>query len=96
MFPAAARAAGIVRRDVPGADAPLIRTTTEFIGRVRTRELDKAPGLAETIDWVAALCALGVTDLTDGDVLRTLGTIAKTPDDRLTVAAALPPPQETP
>ena len=87
-FPEPARAAEIVRRAVPGATHPLIRSATEFIGRVRKLELDKAPGLAETIDWVSALAALGATELAPGDVLRTIGTIAKTPDDRLVVAGA--------
>jgi MoxR-like ATPase len=87
-FPAPARAAEIVRRAVPGATQPLIASATEFIGRVRSLDLDKAPGLAETIDWVSALAVLGVTELAPDDVLRTLGTIAKTPDDRLVVAGA--------
>src|SRR4051812_36278682 len=87
-FPSPTRAAEIVRRSVPGAAIPLIRSATEFIGRVRQLELDKAPGLAETIDWVSALAALGVTALSPDDVLSTLGTIAKTPDDRLVVAGA--------
>ncbi|MCU7726512.1 MoxR family ATPase [Actinoplanes sp. KI2] len=93
-FPAPGRAAEIVRRAVPGATHPLIADATEFIGRVRRLELDKAPGLAETIDWVAALAALGATELAPDDMLATLGTIAKTPDDRLVVAGAVH--QETP
>ena len=88
-FPAPERAAEIVRRSVPGATLPLIRSTTEFVGRVRRLELDKAPGLAETIDWVSALAALGATDLAAGDALRTIGAIAKTPDDRVLVAEAV-------
>jgi len=88
-FPAPERAAEIVRRAVPGAGEPLIRTATEFIGGVRGLDLDKAPGLAETIDWVSALSALGVADLAPDDIVRTIGTIAKTPDDRDVVAAAL-------
>jgi MoxR-like ATPase len=88
-FPSPARAAAIVRRSVPGASAPLIRDATEFIGRARRLDLDKAPGLAETIDWVSALAALGVTELAAGDLLRTIGTIAKTPDDRIAVAEAV-------
>jgi MoxR-like ATPase len=87
-FPDPPRAAEIVRRAVPGATRPLIASATAFVGRVRRLDLDKAPGLAETIDWVSALAALGVTDLTPDDVLSTLGTIAKTPDDRLVVAGA--------
>ncbi|MBU2668321.1 MoxR family ATPase [Actinoplanes bogorensis] len=93
-YPAPVRAAEIVRRSVPGAAEPLIRSATEFVGRVRGLELDKAPGLAETIDWVSALSALGVADLTDAAVTGTLGTIAKTPDDRVAVASAVP--QENP
>lgn len=91
-FPAPARAAEIVRRSVPGAAQPLIRSATEFIGRIRGLELDKAPGLAEAIDWVCALAALGITDLVSEDVRRTLGAIAKTPDDLRAVATALPAP----
>jgi MoxR-like ATPase len=87
-FPQPDRAAEIVRRSVPGATAPLVRSATEFIGRVRRLDLDKAPGLAESIDWVSALSALGATSLIGEDVLRTIGTIAKTPDDRLLVAQA--------
>ncbi|WP_446214749.1 AAA family ATPase [Micromonospora sp. IBHARD004] len=94
-FPEPARAAEIVRRTVPGAAEPLIRTAIEFIGGVRGLELDKAPGMAEAIDWVAALSVLGATDLAAGEVLRTIGTIAKTPDDRAAVAAALGTYQES-
>ena len=45
--------------------------------------------MAETIDWVSALTALGVAELVRVDVIRTLGTIAKTPDDRHTITGAL-------
>jgi MoxR-like ATPase len=95
-FPAPDRAVEIVRRAVPGATAPLIRSATELVGRFRRLDLHKAPGLAETIDWVSALAALGATDLAPGDALRTLGTIAKTPDDRRTIADAVPATLETP
>ncbi|MFG1866943.1 AAA family ATPase [Micromonospora arborensis] len=94
-FPEPARAVEIVRRAVPGATEPLIRTAVQFIGGVRGRELEKAPGMAETIDWVAALSVLGAADLAADDVARTIGTIAKTPDDRAVVAAALGVYQES-
>jgi MoxR-like ATPase len=88
-FPDAARVAAILRRSVPAANIALIRSTTDFVGRVRRLDLDKAPGMAEAIDWVAALSALGVTELVDADVVRTLSTIAKTPDDRDAIIGAL-------
>jgi MoxR-like ATPase len=90
-FPAPQRAADILRRRVPGAGEALIGTTTEFVGRARRLDLDKAPGMAETINWVSALAALGVADLVRDDVLRTLGTLAKTPDDRELLTAAVGP-----
>ncbi|MEV4750600.1 MoxR family ATPase [Streptosporangium sp. NPDC049248] len=91
-FPEAERAVEILRRSVPGANEALIRSVTEFIGRVRRFDLDKAPGMAETIDWVAALSAVGATRLVRQDVVRTLSTIAKTPDDRDTITGALDDP----
>ncbi|MCT2278072.1 MoxR family ATPase [Micromonospora chalcea] len=95
-FPQTDRATEIVRRVVPGATEGLIRTATAFVGDVRALGLDKAPGMAEAIDWVAALSVLGVADLSADDVVRTIGTIAKTPDDRAAVAAALGAHQERP
>jgi MoxR-like ATPase len=88
-YPPAPRAAEIVRRSVPGAAEPLIGSATEFVGAVRALDLDKAPGLAEAIDWVAALTVLGVTDLARPEVGGTLGALAKTPDDRDAVASLL-------
>jgi MoxR-like ATPase len=81
-YPEPSRAAAIVRRTVPGATAPLIEHATQFVGRARDLDLDKPPGVAETIDWVAALVSLGVADLVDANALASLGALAKTPDDR--------------
>lgn len=84
-YPEPDRAAAIVRRTVPGATAPLIENATQFVCTARDLDLDKPPGVAETIDWVAALVALGVADLTAADsspALASLGALAKTPDDR--------------
>jgi MoxR-like ATPase len=88
-FPAPARAAEIVRRRVPGARAGLITAATDFVDAARRLDLDKAPGLAETINWVAALSALGAGELVRDDVVRTLGALAKTPDDRELLVSAL-------
>ena len=87
-YPEPSRAAAIVRRTVPGAAAPLIEHATQFVGRARDLDLDKPPGVAETIDWVAALVSLGVGDLVDADALASLGALAKTPDDRALIRDA--------
>jgi MoxR-like ATPase len=85
-FPDAARTVRIVRRRVPSANEALIASVTDFVGRARGLDLDKVPGLAETIDWVSALTVLGAAELARDDALRTLGAIAKTPDDQDAVA----------
>ena len=87
-YPETARAAEIVRRNVTNADAQLIEAATAFVGRVRGDGLDKPPGLAETIDWVSALSVLGVSTI-DQSAERTLGMLAKTPDDLVQVRDAL-------
>ncbi|WP_017583817.1 AAA family ATPase [Nocardiopsis valliformis] len=88
-FPAPERAAEILRRRVPEAGEALVGSATEFVGRVRGLDLDKAPGMAEAIDWVSALGALGVTELVRDDIVRTLSALTKTPDDHETVVTAL-------
>jgi MoxR-like ATPase len=88
-YPTVERAATIVRRRVPGAETSLIDAATAFVSSARSLELDKPPGLAEAIDWVGALHALGISEL-ERDVAReTIGAIAKTPDDVATIRATL-------
>ncbi|MEW2272580.1 AAA domain-containing protein [Streptomyces sp. SID685] len=88
-YPGPERAAEILRRSVPAANEPLIASATAFIGRVRALDLDKAPGLAEAIDWVSALAALRASRLARRDVISTLSAVAKSPDDRTTITGAL-------
>jgi MoxR-like ATPase len=98
-FPSPARSAEILRRTVPAASEALVQSTTQFVGRARALDLDKPPGMAETIDWLSALSLLGVSELGRSDLLLTLGAIAKTPDDRDTLLgdlAELGYPEPTP
>ncbi len=91
-YPDPIRAVAVVRRGVPGATTALIEHAVQFVGAARTLDLDKPPGVAETIDWVAALAALGVADLVDPATERALagiGALAKTPDDRILIRDAL-------
>ncbi len=88
-FPSVERAAEIVRRNVAEAAEPLVSAATAFVRDARRVDLDKVPGVAEAIDWVGALHALGVTHLENADVVATLGAIAKTPDDIDALTAAI-------
>lgn len=80
-FPDEARAAEIVRRRAPGADRDLVHAATAFIGKTRTMDLDKPPGIAEAVDWVSALATLGLNNLSRSVLDQTFGSILKTPDD---------------
>jgi len=88
-YPAPERAAAILRRTVPGAATALIASVTDFVASARSLDLDKPPGIAEAIDWVSALAALGAAELVSSDALASLGAIAKTPDDRTVLADAV-------
>ena len=88
-YPEPERVCAILRRTVPAANEGLISSAAQFVGRVRDLEVDKPPGLAEAINWVAALSALGATELMRDTVVATLGTVVKTVDDRETVLAVL-------
>ncbi len=87
-YPSVERAVEILRRTVPQANGPLISSAAQFVGHVRSLDVDKPPGIAEAINWVAALSVLGVTELVREDVVTSLGALAKTPDDRDVVMAA--------
>lgn len=88
-FPDLARTAEIVRCNVSSAAEPLVSASTAFVHQTRSLDLDKPPGIAEAIDWVGALHALGVTNLDQEQTRSTMGSLVKTPDDLETVGSAL-------
>ncbi len=88
-FPTLERTAQIVRRNVDSSAEPLVTASTAFVHRARSLDLDKPPGVAEAIDWVGALHALGVTELDTDQTRMTIGSLIKTPDDLETVDAAI-------
>ncbi|MBC5783519.1 MoxR family ATPase [Ramlibacter sp. USB13] len=75
----------IVRMKAPQAAPGLARQIVAFVQAVRRLELQKKPGIAETLDWTAALLRLGITAIDrDGTdrILETLGALVKTRVDR--------------
>jgi len=69
-FPGPERVVEILRRTVPSANAALVESATQFVGHVRTLDVDKAPGIAEAINWVAALSVLGAAELVRATLWR--------------------------
>ena len=80
-YPDAARELAIVRLKAPGAAEALSREVVAFVQRLRTMDLYKAPGLAETIDWTRSLLVLDALSLDPQTVSDTLGTLLKYQDD---------------
>lgn len=71
----------IVQTKAPGVEPALARQVTAFIQELRSMELFKAPGVAETLDWTAALVALDQHALALEIVEETVGVILKYQDD---------------
>jgi MoxR-like ATPase len=71
----------ILRIKAPGAAEALSREVVGFVQKLRTTDLFKLPGVAETIDWAHALTQLDVLALTPEAINNTLGVLLKYQDD---------------
>jgi MoxR-like ATPase len=80
-YPSAERELEILRVRMPELPDALAREVVAFVQRLRAADLTKVPGIAETIDWAAALGALGVKRLEPEQVERTLGALLKYQED---------------
>ena len=75
------REIAIVRARVPDAPERLAAQAAAFVHELRTLDLTKQPGIAETIDWTQALLALGQEEIEAGIVDLTLGSVLKFHED---------------
>jgi MoxR-like ATPase len=80
-YPSAARELAIVRAKVPGIGKALSEQVVHFVQALRKQDLFKSPGVAETLDWAAALAELDVVALDPATVSDTLGVLLKYQDD---------------
>jgi len=85
-YPDALRELAIVRRKCPLAPERLAREIVAFTQRLRTMDLFKSPGVAETLDWAEALIALDRIALDPATVADTLGVLLKYQDDVAAIA----------
>jgi MoxR-like ATPase len=88
-YPTATKEFEIVATRVPGVPARLAREVVGFVHRLRTADLTKVPGVAETLDWAAALLSLGATELAPDMVDETLGVVLKYEEDIRQVRGAV-------
>ena len=77
-----------MRRRVKGASESLAVQVADTIARIRASDVQKPPGIAEAIDWLAALELLGVEKLDEAALERTLGSVLKYAEDQDVVRAA--------
>jgi MoxR-like ATPase len=87
-YPSLEREVDIIRRRVRGASATLAVQVADAVSRMRDSDVQKPPGIAEAIDWLAALDALGLTELDAPAVNRTLGSVLKYREDQDVIRAA--------
>ncbi|MEU6335113.1 MoxR family ATPase [Streptomyces cellulosae] len=76
-----ARELAIVRRRLPEVTARLAEQVTALVQELRRQDLVKPPGVAETIDWVRALAALGASEVDVSLATATLGSVLKYRED---------------
>ena len=88
-FPAQEQEIEIVKSRVPGVSSQLAATVVGTVNKLREMDLEKAPGVAETIDWVQSLEAIGASTLTQANAAETLGAVIKGRDDLEYVTGSL-------
>ena len=84
-YPTFDKELAIVEIRAPGAQGQLARQLVEFVQAVRRMDLQKKPGIAETLDWTAALLRLGITTIDEDGaerILDSLSALIKTRGDR--------------
>jgi MoxR-like ATPase len=87
-YPTPQREVEIIRRRVRGASETLAVQVADAVARMRDSDVQKPPGVAEAIDWVAALSVLGVEELDVAAIDRTLGSVLKYSEDQDVIRAA--------
>jgi len=87
-FPTLEKEYAIILARMPGIPERLARLVCTFVRELRSIDLYKAPGVAETLDWISSLLALSQMDLVEGPVRDTLGALLKYQDDILKVGGS--------
>jgi MoxR-like ATPase len=87
-YPTPEREVEIVRRRVKGSSETLAVQVADAVSRMRSSDVQKPPGVAESIDWLAALNLLGIEQLDAAAVDLTLGSVLKYSEDQEVIRAA--------
>ena len=87
-YPSVPRELKIVQTLIPDADIQLLQQAVLFVHQLRKEDLDKTPGIAETLDWIRILCAKNLTKLPEDpqEFESTLSALLKTRNDQWQVS----------
>lgn len=88
-FPAQEQEIEIVKSRVPGVSDQLASKVVGTVNKLREMDLEKSPGVAETIDWVQSLEAIGASSLNETNAAETIGAVIKGRDDLEYVSGSL-------
>ena len=84
-FPTQEKEYQIILARLPDVPQRLAKQVVQFVSELRDIDLYKAPGVAETLDWISSLLALEQQELTEGLAHDTLGALLKYQDDIIKV-----------
>lgn len=87
-FPTLEKEYSIVMARMPETPERLAKQVCSFVQELRSMDLFKAPGVAETLDWLSSLLALDQLELVEGSVRDTLGALLKYQDDILKIGGS--------
>ena len=87
-YPSFEKEMKIVRKRLPGIEEELGKQTVHFVQAVRKLDLEKPPGVAETLDFVRAVALLGKDQLSVDVIEETMGCVAKSMEDGAKLRAA--------
>jgi MoxR-like ATPase len=87
-YPSFEKEMKIVRKRLPGIEEELSKQTVHFVQAVRKLDLEKPPGVAETLDCVRAVALLGKHQLSVDVIEATMGCVAKSMEDGAKLRAA--------
>ena len=94
-YPDVEKEVSIIRAKLPNVNEHLAVQVAQAIHNLRENDaILKKPSIAETLDWVSALEALGISDLTEEAARRTIGFVLKSSEDQEAAGSLLTGPQD--
>ena len=90
-YPSLPREIEIVKCLVPQANYVLVQQAVTFVQKLRKQDLEKVPGIAETLDWIRVLCAMGLDEVPDAPELirAALAALLKTRADQWQIGSEI-------